>query len=58
MVTVKVEKWEDASLNALSCSGQQMEGVASPSFDSYCTCVFVLTTSFIHLVFFCPTMEN
>jgi hypothetical protein len=37
MVTVKVEKWEDASLNTLSCSGQQMEGVASPSFDSYFT---------------------
>jgi hypothetical protein len=30
MVTIKVEKWEDASLNTLSCSGQQMEGVASP----------------------------
>ena len=58
MVTVKVEKWEDASLNALSCSGQQIESVASPSFYLYCSCVIILTASFIQLVLLCSTMEN
>lgn len=58
MVTIKVEKWEAASLNTLSCSGQLMEGVTSPSFGPSCTCVFVLTASFIHLVLFGSTMAN